>query len=223
MDRSEKQSALPKPRHSTYACLRKPIIPYVSEVGDDADVLAKAAAVFLHVEELTHLEAAVEPFRKDPLKRVALMLHLDLVRGLAREDAALKHVSSLGRVDGIITVHHHLVTPARRLGLLTIMRLFLQDSRSIDRGLAIIERASPDAVELLPSVAAIQVAERFRRLRCPKIAGGLVYKLSVVQEALDSGCESVSTSDRELWQFNARGRPPASERNTSEQDAGGSG
>ena len=205
MERDEKRALRQKPRRSIHACLRKPIIPYVSEVGDDADLLSKAAAVFLHVEELTHLDAAIEPFRKNPLKQVALMLHLDLVRGLAREEAALKHVVSLGRIDGIISVHHHLVTPARRLGLLTIMRLFLQDSRSIERGLGIIERASPDAVELLPSVAAIQVADRFRRLPCPKIAGGLVYKLSMVQEALDSGCESVSTSDRELWQFNVQG------------------
>ena len=183
---------------------KKKIIPYLNgEIHDLVDILSHASMVFVQVDELAQLAEAIEPFRENQLKDVALMLHLDLVRGLARDDAALRYIADLGRVDGIITVHHHLVAPARRLGFLSVVRLFLQDSRAIDRGISVIEKSKPDAIELLPCVAAIEVTHRFKQIHIPLIAGGLIHNLNTVQLALNHGCCAASTSNRELWKFNA--------------------
>ncbi|NLE39289.1 MAG: glycerol-3-phosphate responsive antiterminator [Pirellulaceae bacterium] len=186
-------------------CLVKKIIPYVEGgVGDSADLLAKASMVFLQAGELADIPEMLEPFQRPPLAKVAVMLHLDLVHGLARDEAALRYVAELDRLDGIITVHHHLVGPARRHGLLSVVRLFIQDTRAVGRGIGVIEKSMPDAVEMLPSVAAIEVADRFRQLHIPRIAGGLIYNLNVIQRVLDAGCRAASTSNRELWGFNDR-------------------
>ena len=183
---------------------KKKIIPYLNDkIDDHIPVLSQAAMVFVQVDELSQLSEAIKPFREEQLKDVILLIHLDLVRGLAHDDAALRYIASLGRVNGISTVHHHLVAPARRLGLISTIRLFLKDSRSIERGISVIEKAQPNAVELLPCVAAIEVADRFRRLHIPRIASGLINNLNTVQRALDSGCCAASTSNRELWAFNA--------------------
>jgi glycerol uptake operon antiterminator len=183
--------------------LSKKIIPYVEgDVGDAADDVAKASMVFLQAGELGDLAQALVPFRDPPLDKVTVLVHLDLLHGLARDDAAVRYIAEQDRIDGIVTVHHHLVTSARRHGLLTVVRLFVQDTRAIGRGIGVIEKSKPDAVEMLPSVAAIEVADRFQQLHIPRIAGGLIYNLNVIQRVLDSGCRAASTSNRELWSFN---------------------
>lgn len=184
-------------------CLTKRIIPYVEGgVRDSADVLSKASMVFVQVDEMVDIPQVLAPFREKPLDRLVVMLHLDLVHGLARDESALRYVAGFDRVNGIVTVHHHLVGPARKLGLLSIVRLFLQDTRSIGRGIGIVEKSHPDAIELLPGIAAIEVVDRFQLLHIPRIAGGLIYNLNTIQRVLDSGCRAASTSNRALWVFN---------------------
>jgi len=185
------------------AGLGKKIIPYIEGgIGDSAEVVSKASMTFIQAGELADIPQALAPFREKPLDNLVVMLHLDLVHGLAREEAALRYVAQFDRIDGIITVHHHLVVPARRLGLLSIVRLFLQDTRAVGRGIGVIEKSRPDAVELLPSVAAVEVADRFAQTHVPRIAGGLIYNLNCIQRVLNSGCRAASTSNRQLWTFN---------------------
>jgi glycerol uptake operon antiterminator len=130
------------------------------------------------------------------------MLHIDLLAGLANDESGLRYIATLPRINGIITTRHHLAPGARRLGLLSIVRLFLQDGRAIDRGLGVIEKSRPDAVELLPGVAAIEAAERFADLPIPRIAGGLIRTPQLVHQILASGCKAVSTTNTQLWEMN---------------------
>ena len=189
---------------SIETCFTKKIIPYVVDgIGDSADVIASASIVFVQVGELVDLTDLIASFEDKRLDHLTLMLHLDLVRGLANDEAALRYVAGFDRVDGIVTVHHHLVAPARRLGLLSIIRLFLQDTRAIGRGVSVVEKSRPDAIELLPGIAAVEVADQFQPLHIPRIAGGLIHNLNTVQRILDSGCRAASMTNRKLWAFNA--------------------
>lgn len=183
--------------------LTKPVIPYLVGGGQPIlPVLAQASVVFLQAGELADLPEALSPFRRGPLSEVPVMLHLDLVRGLAADEAGLRYVAGLGRIDGIFTVHHHLAAVAQRLGLRSIIRLFLQDTRSVERGLGIIAKSKPDAIEIMPAVAAVEAAPYFADVPVPRIAGGLVRTPEAVRRVLDSGCRAVSTSQRSLWAMN---------------------
>lgn len=159
--------------------------------------------VILQVEELVDLPATLAPFRQSPLANIPVFIHLDLVRGLARDEAGLRFLSSLDRVNGVITVHHHLVSAAKRFGLQSIVRLFIQDGRSVKRGLAVIEKSRPNAIELLPGIAAVEVAGDFSRLPIPRFAGGLIRNTTVLQGILSAGYQAVSTSNESLWIKNA--------------------
>lgn len=183
----------------------KKIIPYLNdEIQDSLSDLAEASVVFLQVDEIIQLPEALAPFCEKPLKDVVLILHIDLVRGLAHDEAALRYIAEFDRVDGISTINHQLIAPARRLGFITSFRLFLKDTRSLDRGINITLKANPDAVELIPCAAAIEVAEQLKRLHMPKIGSGLIHNLNTIQRALDSGCCATSASNPELWAFNAQ-------------------
>ncbi|MEA1950987.1 MAG: glycerol-3-phosphate responsive antiterminator [Planctomycetota bacterium] len=198
----------------------KPVIPYLSgppvDGSKDGDSSGRAAAedrmaalsyasmVILQVEELMDLPDCLSPFRRPPLEHVKVLMHLDLIRGLARDEAGLRFLAGLERIDAIITVHHHLVSAAKRFGLQSIVRLFIQDGRSVKRGLAVVEKSRPNGIELLPGIAAAEVANDFARLPIPRFAGGLIRNTTILQAILDTGYKAVSTSNESLWLENAR-------------------
>ncbi|MBN2022922.1 MAG: glycerol-3-phosphate responsive antiterminator [Pirellulales bacterium] len=182
---------------------RKPVIPYLTHLADECiGLLAHASLVMIQADELTDLPRVIEPFERPPLAHTPVLLHLDLIHGLARDEAAVRFVAGMKRINGIITVHHHLVAVARRLGLLSVVRLFLQDGRAVKRGLSVIQKSKPDAVELLPGVAAIEVAAEFRAVNTPHIAGGLIRGPETFRRIIASGCRAVSTTNEALWRIN---------------------
>ncbi|MDB5296897.1 MAG: glycerol-3-phosphate responsive antiterminator [Phycisphaerales bacterium] len=187
--------------------LNKPVIPYLTEAtGSRAGDIAGASILFIGGGELAGLPAQLEALSRPPFAKLPVMLHIDLVNGLANDEAGVRYVATLDRVDGIVTVRQHLAPLARKLGLLSVVRLFLQDGRGVERGVQVVERSQPDAVELLPGVAFLEVADRFKRLPVPCIAGGLIRTPDAVRRIVAAGCRAVSTTDTALWALN---RPAA--------------
>jgi glycerol uptake operon antiterminator len=184
------------------AWLNRSIIPVIWRTDADPGVLARARVIFVQGCELAELPVILDWLRSGPCGPIPIMVHVDLLAGLTSDDAGLRYLVGLRRIDGIITVRSHMVAAARRHGLASILLLFLQDGRSIDRGLHIIEQSRPDAVELVPGVAALETAAHFEHLTIPRIAGGLVRTPATVRRLLDSGFDAVSSSSADLWRLN---------------------
>jgi glycerol uptake operon antiterminator len=181
----------------------KPIIPYLTEgVDHNADVIAAASILMIGGGELAELPGLLTKLQRPPFDKLPVLLHIDLVNGLANDESGLRYVATLKGIDGVVTTRHHLAPLARKLNLMSVVRLFLQDGRAVERGLGVIEKSKPDAVEVLPGVAFLQVAERFNHLPIPCIAGGLIRSAEVVQQILAGGCRAISTSNVELWKLN---------------------
>ncbi len=191
-----------QPRRSFDRWLEKPVIPVLSHVRSDALLLAHASTLCLQGVELADLSSVLRGLSVSELRAIPLLVHIDLLAGLNSDEAGVRFVASQSRVDGIITVRPHLVSVARQLGLRVILRMFLQDGRAVERAVSIAEKYKPDAIELLPGVAAVEAASAFARLPVPRLAGGLIHSEAVVRRILDSGCQAISTSDRALWRLN---------------------
>jgi glycerol uptake operon antiterminator len=166
-------------------------------------MLTRANTVFLQGGSLADLQQTLNVFRRRPLEHLPLFVHIDLVAGLENNEAGLEYLAELDGVTGVVTVHHHLATPARKLGLLSIVRLFLSDSRAVDRGLAVANKSRPDAIEILPAAAAVKVAADFAQCHIPRIAGGLCRTEADVTEVLASGCRAVTSTSPSLWKLNS--------------------
>ncbi len=136
------------------------------------------------------------------LEHLPLFVHVDLVSGLENSEAGIEYLAGFERITGVVTVHHHLTSAIRRLGLLSIVRLFLSDSRAVDRGLSVVNKSHPDAVEILPAVVAAKVTNDFAGCRIPRIAGGLCRTEADVAEVLASGCRAVTSTSPALWKLN---------------------
>lgn len=185
--------------------LTKAVIPYLTEgVDAHAALIAAASIIFIGGGELAELPALLEKFTRPPFADIPIFLHIDLLNGLSNDESGLRYVATLNRVDGIITVRHFLAPVARKMGLMSVVRLFLQDGRAVDRGLQVVERSRPDAVELLPGVAFLEVADRFKAMQMPCVAGGLIRTPDTVQKIISAGCKAVSTTNVQLWELNSR-------------------
>jgi len=182
--------------------LTRPIIPVVPHIVAEEDLRAGASLIFLQGCELADLTGTLDWLKGGARRDIPVAVHIDLLSGLASDEAGLRYLAGLRKIDGIITVRPHLVAAARRLGLAAILLVFLQDSRAVERGLHITEQARPDAIELVPGVAALEMAREFDRVSVPRIAGGLVRTAELARRLIGAGYNAVSTSNAALWQLN---------------------
>ncbi len=189
-------------RKSIEICFRKQVIPVIWDPDAHVDLLARASSVFLQGGTLADLERVLNLFSDSKLQHLPLFVHVDLVAGLENSEAGIEFLSGFERITGVVTVHHHLASAARRGGLLSIVRLFLSDSRAVDRGLSVVNKSRPNAVEILPGVVAAKVAKDFATCRIPRIAGGLCRTEADVAEVLASGCRAVTSTSPDLWKLN---------------------
>ncbi|MFB3817454.1 MAG: glycerol-3-phosphate responsive antiterminator [Candidatus Methylomirabilales bacterium] len=136
-----------------------------------------------------------------------LFAHVDLIKGIGRDEVGIRFLARDLEVDGVLTTRGNLIGPAKREGLIAIQRLFVLDSESLEAGLPAVERAGPDAVEVLPGVILPLIADRLRRAGLPPlIAGGLIRSRAQVEEALKAGALAISTSQPDLWRGAGGGR-----------------
>jgi glycerol uptake operon antiterminator len=129
----------------------------------------------------------------------AVVVHLDLIDGLASRDAAIDFIREKTFADGVISTKTGLVRYAKSQGLIAIQRFFVLDSMSILN----IEKQLPldyaDAIEILPGIIPKIIRRIAVMTKTPIIAGGLIADREDVQLALEAGAVSVSASSKLLF------------------------
>jgi glycerol uptake operon antiterminator len=150
--------------------------------------------LFGNPEDIAETAAAAAALGKVPI------VNLDLFAGLARDSAAVSFLARR-KVQGIISTHPEPLRAARDAGLFAIKRTFLLDSAALQTALRSVDQFSPDALEVLPAMAAPHIVARLREdhPQLPVIAGGLIRTLREIEDLLQQGISSVSVSDSTLW------------------------
>jgi glycerol uptake operon antiterminator len=139
-----------------------------------------------------------------------IFAHMDLIKGVGRDEAGVRFLAKHVGVDGILTTRSNLIHPAKREGLIAVQRLFVLDSESLAAGIPTVEKAAPDAVEVLPGVILPAIAQELaaRGPLPPLIGGGLIRTLTHVEAVLRAGAVAVSTSEASLWEYRRTESPP---------------
>src|SRR5436190_6022061 len=128
------------------------------------------------------------------------LVNLDLLAGFSRDSINAEYLASCGAA-GVISTHGEVLRASRKHGLITVQRTFALDSAAIDAGVRTMGQFLPDAIEILPAIAAPRVAPRFRAVypNLRIVAGGLISDLKEVESLLASGINAVSVSDPRFW------------------------
>ena len=128
-----------------------------------------------------------------------IFIHVDLLDGFSKDVTALKYISSEICPDGIISTKNSLLKAAKSLGLLTVQRVFIIDSLSIETAVKASQMINPDAIEILPGIIPRITKQLSSRLDVPVIVGGLVSEEADVEMAVMNGALGVSTSSKAIW------------------------
>jgi len=150
--------------------------------------------LFGNPEHLPQMVDAVATAGKVP------MVNIDLAAGLSRDEAAISYLAHR-QVQGIISTHIEPLRAARDFGLFVIKRTFLLDSAALESCLHSLKQFLPDALEIMPALAAPRILPKLRQAypTLPVTATGLVSTLREVEDLVQQGVTSVSVSDYRLW------------------------
>lgn len=175
--------------------------PVIAGLRNDNDltqaVKSKAIALFVLYGDIFALPRIMEAARENDK---LVFLHIDLIEGIGRDKKGVQYLARNFLCDGIVTTKSSLIKVAKKEGLIAIQRLFLLDSAALRTGEHLLEQNEPDAVEILPGIAAPYFIEHINeKLSCPIIAGGLITRQNEVKDLLNNGIMAVSTSNQELW------------------------
>lgn len=131
-----------------------------------------------------------------------VFLHADLLRGVSADEFGCEYLCQRLKADGIISTKPKVLEAARRNHVATILRLFLIDTKSLDKGAALIRSLQPDHIELLPGLACDAISDLKQRLdsHIPQsfLCGGLIKKPEQIDHCLEAGACAVTLSDRTL-------------------------
>ena len=131
-----------------------------------------------------------------------VFVDIDLIKGVGKDAPGIQYLAREIHVHGIITTRSNLIKSARKEGLVSVQRIFVLDSESLTGGLNVIEKSTPDAVEILPGLILPKIMDRIRtRASVPVIAGGLITRREEIQGILSSGAIGVSTTTSGLFTF----------------------
>jgi glycerol uptake operon antiterminator len=141
-----------------------------------------------------------EMVRRAKDKGKGCLVNIDFLSGLNRDRDAVEYLA-LHKVEGIVSTRSDVLKTAQTLGLFTIQRTFAIDSAAVTASIKMLSQFTPDAIEVLPAMAAPKVAKRIRAVRPGMriIGGGLIETVREIEELLNAGIDSVTVSNRQLW------------------------
>ena len=175
--------------------------PIIASIRNDSDfkyaLNSKVAALFILHGDIFNLPQIIKECKKH---NKLVFLHMDLIKGIGRDKEGIIYLARKELCNGIVSTKSNLITAAKKEGLIAIQRLFLLDSAALKTGEQLLKNNQPDAVEILPGIAAPYFIEHiYKKLLCPVIAGGLISDKIEIEKLFQKGILAISTSRKELW------------------------
>ncbi len=173
-------------------------VPIVAAAKSDEELErcleSKSRVIFLLYGDICKVAGLVEKIKA--AGKVAIV-HIDLIDGLAPKDVSVDFLANQTRADGIISTKSSLIRYAHQLGMFTIQRYFLLDSRVLEN---IAKNSSPaDCLEVLPGVMPKIIRLLAETTGKPIIAGGMIRDKEDVLAALSAGAVAISSTNANVW------------------------
>ena len=170
-----------------------PIIAAVKdETGVEVCIQNDIRVVFILYGELITIPDIVQRL-KDAGKFV--VVHLDLIGGLAVREEAVRFIRYGTAADGIISTKPEMIRYAKELDLCTVFRIFAIDSKAI-AGLEHHGMEFADLIEVLPGIMPKIIKHIAGQAAVPVIAGGLISEKEEVTSTASLSSTSGSTISR---------------------------
>lgn len=143
----------------------------------------------VHIALLEHMIKTLHEHHK------LALVHIDMIHGVSSDEFGAEFVCQRLRADGIISSKTRIIEATKKSKKIAIQRMFLIDSKSIERGIETIQKSQPDIVEIMPAIAYKIIPTIVAKIQVPLIGGGLLKSKEDIDEGLKAGCVGFTVSD----------------------------
>lgn len=151
--------------------------------------------VEVHVAQLKNVYRLAKQYNK------RMIYHLDMIQGLKNDEYAAEYICQEFKPQGVISTKSNIILKAKQKGVTAIQRIFLLDSRALEKSFQQVAKSRPDYIEVLPGIIPAMIKEVKEELQIPVLAGGLIRTEEEVKNALAAGAAAITTSKTELWRL----------------------
>ncbi|MCF6466776.1 glycerol-3-phosphate responsive antiterminator [Clostridium sp. Cult2] len=174
-----------------------PIIAAINELDQlDEALESPCEIVFLLTGNIFNLKEIANRIKS---KDKGLYINIDLIDGFSKDTWGLEYIVKNIYPDGIITAKENLVRLSKDLGAFTILRLFVVDSISLEKGIQSVKATRPHALEIFPGIMPKITKMVHTETETPIIASGLIMDKEDVVESLNSSAIAVSSNNKHVW------------------------
>lgn len=183
---------------SLYDCLHDyPIIAAVkNEESLRKSLESESKIIFVLFGNINNIEKIVSVLKEHDK---IVFVHADLIDGLASREISVDFLKNHTKLDGIISTKTPLIKYAKQIGLFTVMRFFMIDSRAMESTRHAEIRQNADLIEVLPGLMPKIIRQVANSTKTPIIAGGLINDKDDVVTALSSGAVAISSTNNKVW------------------------
>lgn len=121
-----------------------------------------------------------------------VLVHIDLIRGLANDEYGTEYICQKYKPYGIISTKTSVISACKRLKTTAVQRVFLIDSSALAKSVESVKRNSPDYVEILPAMCTSLIPMIKESLDKPMIAGGLIPSKEEAEKIINNGMSAVT-------------------------------
>lgn len=174
-----------------------PIIAAVNDLSQlEAALNSPCESIFLLTGNIFNLKEIANKVQE---KNKGLYINIDLIDGFSKDTWGLEYIVKNIYPDGIITSKNSLVKLSKDLGALTIQRVPILDSKSLDKAIREVIHNRPNIVEILPGIMPNIIRMIESKTMIPVIASGLILSHKDLLNSLEAGASAISTSNQKLW------------------------
>lgn len=130
-----------------------------------------------------------------------VLVHCDLIGGFKPDRDGVRLLKNMFGVTGVLTQSAQVLSYAQKSGMYGIFRVFIMDSRSLDKALQILGDARPDGIEVLPGALADRYWDLFEPFQdtTTLIAGGMIVTAKERDALFSRGYSALTASSPGLW------------------------
>ena len=123
---------------------------------------------------------------------------MDLIKGIQNDKYGVQFLCQKYHADGIISTKPSVIEYAKKNHCISVLRVFLIDSRSVEKGSLLANELQPDYVEVFPAIVPFAVEAMRKHCDIEIIGGGLIRNHEDIEQCLQQGMIAVTTSNLNL-------------------------
>jgi glycerol uptake operon antiterminator len=143
----------------------------------------------------------LEIARKNKEAGKIIILNLDTIKGLANDEYGLSFIKKYLKINIIATSSPKIINFCKKLDFKIIQTIFLFDTKSLMKGIQLVQQGKPDMVDIRPGISVLRTTELLEdKLNgIPIICSGFIRDQKDIDDLLGNRVTAVTTSNKKLW------------------------